>query len=66
MESTGFVNPVPGGIHPPVHETRALIVEELVHTRRTGSTINVSCFGEIHGETINRMVYLTWSGVYYI
>ena len=66
MESVRFVNPEPGTIHPPAQEPTALTVEELVHTRHTISTINVSCFGEIHGETTHRMVYLTWSGLYYI
>jgi hypothetical protein len=66
MESISFVNPEPGGIHPPAHETAAITVEEFVHTRHTISTINGLCFGEIHGETTLQMLYLTWSGLYYI
>jgi len=66
MESIRFVNPEPATIHSPAKETIALAVEKFVHTRHTISTINTSCFGEIHGETTHQMVYLTWSGLYYI
>ncbi|HXX34739.1 MAG TPA: hypothetical protein VEM15_09720 [Thermodesulfobacteriota bacterium] len=66
MESIRFVNPEPATIRPPAKETTALTVEKFVHTRHTISAINISCFGEIRGQTTHQMVYLTWSGLYYI
>jgi len=66
MESIRFVNPEPGRIRPPAQKATTLTVEECVHTLHTISTINVSSFGGIHGETSHQMVYLTWSGLYYI